>query len=397
MSDSSVPASSESARVFGLDALRATAILGVTLAHGFAVLYPHVPNLGLLGHGGFYGVELFFVLSGFLIGQILIRRGERLGHDGSLPEFYIRRWFRTLPLFWLLVVGNVVLDLVVQGTHYDSGLVLSHAFFLRNLTGPHLAFMPESWSLAVEEWFYLLFPAALWLGLRLRGRFDAVLLVTAAAFYLFSTGVRMLAAGHPEATWGEWERIVVIGRFDALMVGILGAWLAMRFPTAWRRVAAPAAAVGLVLVVWMYVTLWRRDGGGFAAGADDFFARTWRFNLVSLGFALLLPAASRWKLARENFASTAVRKIALWSYAMYLVQHPLSRLIMPYWFTGWSTSAAQAWALFWVMLAAIIGVSAALHHGFEIHCTRLRDRVGPWLERRLSRSQPKDQPSGPAV
>jgi peptidoglycan/LPS O-acetylase OafA/YrhL len=61
-------------RVFGLDFLRAVALMGVVCAHGFVVLYPHLAGvLGIFGHGGFYQVELFFVLSGFLIVQILLR------------------------------------------------------------------------------------------------------------------------------------------------------------------------------------------------------------------------------------------------------------------------------------------------------------------------------------
>ena len=98
-------------RVFGLDVLRAAAIMGVVCAHGFVVLYPHLVGvLGIFGHGGFYGVELFFVLSGFLIGQILLRQGTALGHAGNVAVFYVRRWFRTLPLFFLFLAVNVWLE-----------------------------------------------------------------------------------------------------------------------------------------------------------------------------------------------------------------------------------------------------------------------------------------------
>jgi peptidoglycan/LPS O-acetylase OafA/YrhL len=75
----------------------------VVVAHGFNFLMPHLPWwCGFLGHSGFYGVELFFALSGFLIGNLLIRTGSALAQPDRLVTFYIRRWFRTLPLFWLL-------------------------------------------------------------------------------------------------------------------------------------------------------------------------------------------------------------------------------------------------------------------------------------------------------
>ena len=375
----------DSARIFGLDRLRAAAILSVLFAHLFAVLYPHVWWLGLLGHGGFYGVELFFVLSGFLIGKILVGRGPDFAAGGALPEFYLRRWFRTLPLFWLLLVANVVLDRYAESAHYPASVILEQGFFLRNFASYRMAFVPESWSLAVEEWFYLLFPAALWLGLRLRIRFDRVFLLTAASFYLFSTCARMASASHDYATWGDWQRVIVVDRFDAIMTGIIAAWIARRFPTLWRRSAWICAVVGCLLLLAMYASLWRIQGNWVVAGADSFFARTWRFNLVSLGFALLLPAASLWTLSAENFASTSVRRIALWSYAMYLVQHPLSRLIMPYFFKGWPTSALQAWSLFFTVLGATIALSALLHYAFEAPCTRLRDKAAPALLRRFFR------------
>jgi peptidoglycan/LPS O-acetylase OafA/YrhL len=381
----SVPRAHDSARIFGLDLLRAAAILSVLLAHLFAVLYPHVWWLGILGHGGFYGVELFFVLSGFLIGNILVGRGPDFATGGALPEFYLRRWFRTLPLFWLLLVANVLLDRYAESIHYPASVILEQGFFLRNFASYRMAFLPESWSLAVEEWFYLLFPAALWLGLRFRFRFDRVFIFAAAAFYLFSTGARMISAPHDYATWGAWQRVIVIDRFDAIMAGMIGAWLASRFPAGWRSSGRICAIAGILLLLAMYATLWRIEGSWVAAGADSFFARTWRFNLVSLGFALLLPAASGWKLSTENFASTSIRRIALWSYAMYLTQSPLSRLVRHWFFKDWQTSALQAWALFATILGGTIALSALLHHAFEAPCTRLRDTLAPALIRRFSR------------
>jgi peptidoglycan/LPS O-acetylase OafA/YrhL len=146
-------------RVFGLDLLRAAAIMMVICAHGFVVLYPHFGEpLGIFGHGGFYGVELFFVLSGFLIGQILIRAGADLARAGNVVFFYVRRWFRTLPLFFLFLIVNVVFERMFRAHAVGAAEALTHGFFLRNFSAFQMTFFPESWSLAIEEWFYLLFP-----------------------------------------------------------------------------------------------------------------------------------------------------------------------------------------------------------------------------------------------
>ena len=109
-------------RIVGLDLLRCLAISGVLLSHSLYFIYPHVPalNLGVLGsyhlyhlgHLGFYGVELFFVLSGFLIGGLLIRQESHLSRSSELTRFYLRRWFRTLPNYYLFIIINGILATV---------------------------------------------------------------------------------------------------------------------------------------------------------------------------------------------------------------------------------------------------------------------------------------------
>ena len=370
--------SSPNERVFGLDLLRATAIIGVICAHGFVVLYPHLVSvLGIFGHLGFYGVELFFVLSGFLIGQILIRQGSALGRAANVTVFYIRRWFRTLPLFFLFLGINVWLEYQFREHHVGLLETLKHGFFLGNLTGFHMSFFPESWSLAIEEWFYLLFPAALWLGLKILGRFDRAFLWVAFAFFTFSTVARMISALNPAATWSEVQRMVVIYRFDGLMIGMFAAWLCARFPISWRKCGMIGSLVGVALLIAMYATLWKIENHQLAFGEDSYFARTFRFTLVSIGFALLLPAASGWALRKENFCSTAIRRIALWSYGMYLVHLPVFLIVTVWLIRGTNKSLVRALFSFALQVGGTIAISAFLYHFFESRCTRLREKAGP--------------------
>ena len=377
---------SATARVFGLDLLRAAAITMVVCSHGFVVLYRHFGDpLAVFGHGGFYGVELFFVLSGFLIGRILIGQGADLGLSGKVAVFYVRRWFRTLPLFFLFLVVNVVFEYSFRAHRVGLGEALGHGFFLRNFAGFQMTFFPESWSLAIEEWFYLLFPAVLWLGLKFSKRFDPVFLSAAFGFFAFSTIARIIGASDPSVTWSEELRMVVIYRFDALMIGMIAAWLSIRFPKVWIRSAFLCALGGIVLLLAMYATLWKIVNGRLAFGDDDFFARTFRFTLVSLGFALLLPWASAWKLSAENLLSASVRKIALWSYSLYLVHLPVFVLVTR---AGLGADAAmalpKALLSFALQIAGAILLSALLYRFFEAPCTRLRERAGPAVARIFS-------------
>lgn len=365
-------------RVFGLDTLRAAAVLGVLVAHDISVLYPHFPRIGVLGQGGFYGVELFFVLSGFLIGRILISSKDQLANPAGLFAFYLRRWFRTLPLFWLLLVGNVVLDRFLAGSIPGERDIVGHALFLRNFGSLQLQFMPESWSLAVEEWFYLVFPAMLWLGLQFSRRFNAVLLGSAIVLYMASFLARVVTAAHGETPWLI-IRVVVVYRFDAIMTGILAAWISQRFPEAWRRHARVSGVVGLLMAALLYLTLWRIEGSWLGDGADSWFARTLRFNLLSLAFALLLPVASEWRVSRITWPVRLISSLALWSYSIYLVQHPIYRLVMGLGFRHWQTSTAEALGLLATLVTLTVATSAFLHRFYEAPGTRLREKALPLL------------------
>ena len=367
-----------SGRVFGLDVLRAVAILSVLLAHGSSVLIPHLPWwFAFIGHGGFYGVELFFVLSGFLIGTILVRAGDKLREPSQIVTFYIRRWFRTLPLFWIFLGIHVWLEASLRDHRPNALEIAQHGFFLRNLFGLHITFFPESWSLAVEEWFYLLFPLALWCGLRLVRRFDVVFLTVALGFFLFSNTGRMLTASRDYATWTAWMREGVFFRFDGLMLGVFAAWLALRYDINWRKYRALCGGAGILLLAAMYATLWTVSGHDIGLSADDYFARTIRFTLVSLGFALLLPAASTWKLGAENIFSTMIRRIALWSYALYLVHLPLIQIVQRQLSPTPTSSLPYAIGVFALEIGGSLLISALLYRVVESRCTHLRDAAAP--------------------
>ena len=164
-------------RIFGLDLYRSLAIILVVAGHGQSIM----PFFQLIRAGGFYGVELFYVLSGFLIGSILIKLfSDSNSYDlKCVTTFWIRRWFRTIPNYLLFLTLNIV----VWGS---TVFVLPYFFFLQNFAWPCPSFMGESWSLAVEEWFYISIP--LWfyvIGRALRGKIaHKNMLLSAVVLYI---------------------------------------------------------------------------------------------------------------------------------------------------------------------------------------------------------------------
>ncbi len=153
-----------------LDGVRCLAIFGVLWHHGGM-------SDGGLGDRGFLGVDLFFVLSGFLIVTLLLR--ERATHGSiSLKKFYIRRTLRIFPPYYALLTGLAVLYLFAPGLNTASGFWTCLPFYLTytsNWSIAQAANLGIMWSLATEEQFYLVWPAvekylrSRWLGVALIG------------------------------------------------------------------------------------------------------------------------------------------------------------------------------------------------------------------------------------
>ena len=141
----------------GLDLIRATAIGFVLLSHmGTFTYMPDNLNYML----GYWGVELFFVLSGFLIGRILI---NNLINNVTIFSFWKRRWLRTLPSYFLFLSVNTVIAITMQWG-IGKWKVITYLIFVQNLYFPASPnFFLESWSLSVEEWFYISIPLVFYL------------------------------------------------------------------------------------------------------------------------------------------------------------------------------------------------------------------------------------------
>ena len=156
-------------RIFGLDVIRTIAILLVLMSHSTLLLFPEKNNISItaIRFFGTIGVDLFFVLSGYLIGGLLLkqlRKGKIAFKD--FIYFWVRRWFRTLPNYFLILILNIMLYYVLYNIVInDVGYFI---VFIQNFAKPHPDFFTEAWSLSIEEYAYIIGPLILFILLFLR-------------------------------------------------------------------------------------------------------------------------------------------------------------------------------------------------------------------------------------
>jgi peptidoglycan/LPS O-acetylase OafA/YrhL len=294
-----------SARNLGLDVVRSLAILLVLVAH-YSLFIGRwtgiTPPPRLLAVGGI-GVEMFFVLSGFLIGRLLLEIAGSQPTFRQLLIFLTRRWMRTLPLYylWLLVL---LLAMPPAGflTHAAEYATLS-----QNLFWPMPAdnWFGVSWSLTIEEWFYVLFGSlAVASAAVLRSR-NAVW-VAIAVFLAVPPILRWMVPDGVDM--GTGLRGVVVYRLDAIAWGVVVADLTARNSVLVRH-KLPLLCAGLALIA----ALW-----GNVINLPPHLFRTFLYDLMPIGFALCLPAAALLRNAGRWFAAVA-RTLSAQSYALYLM------------------------------------------------------------------------------
>jgi len=344
-------------RVFGLDFARATAIGLVVLAHA------HQGSREI----GIYGVELFFALSGFLIGGILYRCVPEQGRwsFAGVANFWQRRWWRTLPAYYLFLVVAVVFH-ASRGEAPEGGwsAVFSYLVFAPNLMSPNEVFYDVSWSLCVEEAFYLLFPLVVFLFHRVFESRRAAFAWTLLVFALVPPVLRELAF----LDWpADQTRVMTLPRLDAIGFGVAAAVAHQVFSFSSRHRSGLAMAGAAILLVTFLAHVESRP----LRGEAGFF----RFALVAapLGFSLCMPLLAGWNGLPRGFEklSPLVTSISLWSYSIYLSHHMILLAVVS-WFGESREGMGMKLLSKVVGLLLVLIVSRFVYRHFESRFTRRR-------------------------
>jgi peptidoglycan/LPS O-acetylase OafA/YrhL len=330
-----------------LDLLRLVAVSMTVLVHAPRVSQ-RLPVISSVHLGLNLGVDLFMLISGWLLGGQLIRDGRRGAL--SVGRFYLKRWLRTLPAFYAVLL---VLCFAGALPRADGATIAAHFLFLQEYLGVQQ--YGVSWSLCVEEHFYLLLP--LLVPLLLRHGSARRMLLAAVGFSVFEVLARTFV-------YEPGQRLPYLShlRCEGLLLGLALAYVASCRPLAWAWLGRRCHRLCLI--------------GVPATGLAMLLSRT----APSLSFFTLLPTLGTWALALPFVAcvheSSRLSKLHLpggrylgeLTYSVYLVHTLVPRLLQqgPLELLGRSSAAA---------LALTLALSVLLHHGVERPFLKLRARL----------------------
>lgn len=353
-------------RIYGYDLLRAFAIFCVVHGHGRHLLSGTILE-GFPWFGLPRGVDIFFVISGFLIGFSFLaninKTEGKLGFGKAL-NFWKRSALRILPNYYLILMLHYLLvSIEILPGSTETFNIIRFFTFTQNLSYPFYDFFWESWSLAVQEWYYLLFPMFLLIFTRYF-RVKTVMLFMAIFFILFSLAYRF-SISHVEYNYFWWDvsvRKVVASRIDSIFYGVVAAWVRYYYPGIWKKYAIPSFLAGLAVFV-VTITIPKT--------MNTAWTNMIYLSLAPLCISLWFPILDRLKNVK-TFVGRIVSHISILSYGLYLFNLLIIQLINKYYVDFMADYATLKYVLYWtVTLAASYVLYIAYENPIASHGNRL--------------------------
>ncbi|GAA3613267.1 acyltransferase [Flavivirga amylovorans] len=362
-------------RIFGLDIIRALAILLVLCSHSSLLLFPNQTNiyLTIVQFFGTIGVDLFFVLSGYLIGGILLKQidSDKVKIKDFL-YFWIRRWFRTLPNYFLILSLNILLfyflhERIIENVNYFFA-------FLQNFSSPHPDFFTEAWSLSIEEYAYIIGPLILFfLILFFRNSSKKILYIVMSLIIIFVIAVlRINYHYHHDIIshhdWSKHIRKVVIYRIDSIYYGFLVAFLAQAYYLTWNHYKKWFLVFGILLFFGLHSCVFLFS---MRPESSQLFFNVFYLPLLSISLLLFFPFFSSWK--KGGVFKNIITKISVLSYALYLINYSLVLLTIQYFINVENKSLGIKLLILFMYWFISFGLSYVLFKYYERPMTMLRD------------------------
>lgn len=305
---------------------------------------------------GWAGVDLFFVLSGFLIGGLVLRERKRTDNFDA-REFLIRRAIRLWPVVWVFLAAQLIVSDKPWNTFLFQNLLHVQNFWPSSIS--HL------WSLAVEEHFYLILAIFLVLALRWKRALPEYVLIVLACIIIISpilrTAAAALGASYQSIQWQTQYRI------DALACGVLLA-LVKQY---WEGVFDAIQSKRIVLTIILSASI----AFLIAFGKGSFIGVTLGFTVAYVGSAALLLLIYRSSAVRAwSWLFLPISIIGVYSYSIYVWHVAAANLAAR---VAGKIGITSGVAIVCLKYAAAFGLAAAMYYAVERPVMLLRERLAP--------------------
>lgn len=306
-------------RNIGLDILRSIAVWNVLLMH-LAIVLNAAKIIPIVWLPLPDGVDLFFVLSGYLIGKIMFKSFvEEQNTNKSLSRFIISRWFRTLPNYYFLTF--VVFGLTVLTTrHFFTPIY--NLTFTQNLSPKIFNFYAETWSLCVEEWYYILIPLLIYITTYANKiKLNNFHFLSIVFLIIFVSPIIRHFYAHEfvyinAQSFFDYRMITFI-RLDAIAYGTLAAYIAHIYVRFWTTNKNILFNIGFLILTSNTIALFFILNN--FTKAPHGYITNFNFILNSIGILFMLPKIEtiqiKHPLLIRLFTTTSII-----SYSMYLLQ-----------------------------------------------------------------------------
>ncbi|MEP2025705.1 MAG: acyltransferase [Reichenbachiella sp.] len=288
----------------GLDILRAVAII--------LVLFRHSNSDNFVQHFGWLGVDLFFVLSGFLISNLLFEEYKATKRI-DIKRFFAKRAFKIFPPFYFFLLTTLTVSYLVSGESYSWNQIAAEFFYVQNYwSGIWL----HTWSLAVEEHFYLLFGLLVVILTKRNMLSNQGFMIGVLTFILILSLVMRVYVSYPHRNDEFFGFFQTHLRSDGIVLGVLLSYL-YHFTNSLTFLRRHKRAVLILSGVFI--------APGFIFHSGGFFMNTLGLTTVNIGFTLLVLLALDFEELYERSKSRAVVLVVSWlsfvgmnSYSIYI-------------------------------------------------------------------------------
>ena len=306
-------------KLYGLDHLRAFAICFVFLFHYQVPVFDYPEWLPTIAKFGWTGVDLFFVLSGFLISSQLffqIKNGIKI----SFKDFFVKRFFRILPAFWFVTAIYYLFPFFREREALPS--LWKFLTFTQNfdLNLQDFGTFSHAWSLCVEEHFYLLLPLFLYFLLKTKFFNKSywlliIFILLGFIFRFYSWEKLYIPLIENDNSWLYWYKYIyypTYNRLDGLLIGVSIAAIYQFLPELWNKISKYGNVlllIGLLILVGAYI---------LCIEERSFYSSLFGFPVIGLGYGFVVMGAISPESVLYKWNSKTTTFIAGLSYGIYL-------------------------------------------------------------------------------